>query len=105
MKKSSEKSTLIDKLILQIAGYSPTWIVILVAMLVLLLSLPSVYFITKSLGGEYTGLLLLLCVILPLLTPLTLILLLRLTKHSHYSSQNVEEKLREAKEKELRNDS
>ncbi len=101
MKESSEKSTFIDKLIIQLASYSPTLIVIFATMLVLLLSLPIVYFITILLGEQYTELLLILSVVLPLLTPLPLTVLFRLTKHLQYSAQNLEEKSQESKQKDV----
>jgi len=69
---------------------------------ILLLSILFVYLFAKVFNEEYTQLLFILSVLLPLiLTPLVVVLIIKFTKHLRYYKKHLEDEIRKNKEKDL----
>lgn len=92
----------LDKTIAQFSECSTALVIGYMTLFVLLSSVPTVYMIAKIFSVEYTGFLLGLSIILPLmLTPITVSLLLRLTKHLKHFKDELANEVHECKKKDL----
>ena len=93
---------MIDRLVSIISYYSPRTLTVIVTLVVLLLSIVSVYLLTLVFGEEYSGFVFALSCILPLmLTPLIVSLLLRSTKYLKYYKEHLNKEVESCREKDL----
>jgi len=94
---------MLDKFILKFSKLSPLCIIILTTIFVLFGSMPSVYFITKLYGVEYTHIYIILSLVLPmLLTPPIIYVFIKLSKHLKYFKDELELEIEQNRLKDIK---
>ena len=95
-------SQLMDKGIVKLTACRPIVITILTTIVVIVSSIPLVYLLVVSFGAEYTKLIFLLSVIAPLLmTPPTILIIIKLSRHLLYFREALEYEVQKNKRNDL----
>lgn len=93
---------IIDKFIDYICSFSPVQLILFVTLFVLCGSVPIVYVIAAIAGVEYVSFLLFISIVLPLiLTPVTLLILIRLTRKLSYFKKDLAREIEKNKAKDI----
>ena len=102
MKNDVYYNCFVDRLIEKLSSYTPLVISIYTTIFVLAGSIPAVYLFAKIFATPYTGFLFITSVALPIiLTPITILLFIRLTKHLKYFQDELEKEIQENKKKDI----
>ena len=92
----------LDKVVAIISSSRPKKLVLLATFFVLVSSIPLVYLSTLLFSVEYTAFLLMLSIALPLLlTPVTIAILIKITKNLSYFKESLEEEIEKNKAKDI----
>ena len=93
---------IIDKIIEQLSSRSTTEIVVFVTLFVLFSSVPTVYLMSLLFSVEYSAFLLAISIILPLLlTPVTIMILIKMTTNLDYYKEHLEKEIAKNKRSDL----
>ncbi|MDY0116430.1 MAG: HAMP domain-containing sensor histidine kinase [Sulfurimonadaceae bacterium] len=91
-----------EKIVAKILTYSPTTVVVMSMVIATFLSVPSVYLLSIIFDQSYTTFLFTLTIAMPLLiTPVVVIVLLKMVKHLNYYKKYLEFEIEKSKEKDI----
>lgn len=95
-------SKLQEKIVTKVLSYSPTSVVMMTMFIAILISVPSVYFLFSIFDEDYTLLMFMATVLMPIIiAPLITILLLKLFRHMNYYKKYLELEIEKSKQKDI----